>query len=346
MSELLSANQLVDLHPYQDQVDALYPDVVQAMNQRPVVYPPIGYIESPDGAVNQFRVWGILADAKTVIANGLPATVELQEDAFALRSAVEQRFWGPETCVIDYQTYAPGAPARLKSKQQRQEVGDGDYRAQADRLAAILRPLDITNEQQLIIKGHSGGADLAIEFTYQNLNNPSYGLKPVDALGALEPARSQNMLRSRKLLNFLRSGDDLFDNIVDSDFPQLLEAHGITPHEWLSKLALRLRVGAKVGRYALADLRGNFALLSGYSTGQSVAQLNDLATLHQDQAPLTVVGRVTKHSLTGDDLFAALIPTPNLRRFELEGDHSIADNLKMSVLFSAVVAGELQKASS
>ncbi|MEO8785081.1 MAG: hypothetical protein ABI221_02050 [Candidatus Saccharimonadales bacterium] len=339
---------LLDIEPYRQEAAQLYPQIISNIVEGRMDSPRIQTVTSPDGAANEFRVYGNLAAAKTVVVEGVPASARLVDASFSMRSSVEKAVYGPDVCVVTHQTYAPDEMTRFtKGKDaepsQCREVRNGSFRPQAERLASILQSLDLVDEQDLVIKGFSGAADLAVEFAYQNITNPSFGQRRIDVVSATEPARSHPMSRFAKLRSTAKSGSDLYDNIVASDSPALLAAHGIDPMELGAKVAFKLRIAAKVARYLGTDPSGSWALLNGYATNQSLAQLNDMATTYKDQAPQQIVGRALDSTVTGPDLFAALIPSTRRSLFEVSGDHSVIDNLKVAALFALITAGELQK---
>jgi hypothetical protein len=298
-----------------------------------------GFLEKPLGSFDfpeiqnvedtRYMAFGSVPDAWTVLYSVIPYSTKLSDDSIKLRLAAQHAALGDEYALVGIEAYNP-TEKRL-DHEQRHEIKAGIFRPFSERALRVIEATKLRPDQQVGLYGYSLGADVASEVTYDVLTDPSRGIVAFDVLGIYEAARMRNRNRGAVALAFAGSGKDLWQNILDSESPALLEARGVADTSEQSKKAHAAAVNKVVLNYNLADPRGNLAIMKGFGHDITKHQLK-VITANRDM-PLTTIGRMRDSTLMPADFDADLESSHRLVIKEYPGDHSAADNLKKSVEF-------------
>ncbi len=273
---------------------------------------------------------------------GLPHTTTIEDDSIQVRFMADSTVAAARDIALVYvQTYHPKWQ-RLQGHREHHEVAGGSFRPFADRIIQVVEGLGIRNEQDLALHGFSKAADEAIEVTYQMLQNPNCGFRRIDRLGAWDPARAKNrgffpVKHLAVVQAFATSGERLFENVLASDSPALLESRGINPED-PDAAKHEARVKSEVLRYTWADLRGALAITGGLGTAKSKEQL--LSIGNSKTGPATAVGR-TEYSTLCLPEFMRGLPVHFERYGTAGNDHSAADRLANSAGYLLLSTGSL-----
>lgn len=290
---------------------------------------PVHHVDTPDGGRATYTVAGNICARRVAIAL-TPYSTRITDDSQRVRLAAQQRAVGEDVCVVGVQAYDP-ANAKL-SKEQRRIVAKGSFAPYVERVLTVVEVLQLSDDQSVGFYGFSKGADVSTETVYAIANDRNKGIRSYDGLAAIEPARTVRRGRLAMLRAFAGSGGDLFDNVVASDSPALLEARDIDlvyDHKAEKHHASEVKKG--VAQYSLQDLPGNFANLGGFRTDTTLQQINEMVRL--GILPPTLVGRMTESTVCHPSFIGQLQESRNLTPFEASGDHSLADNIRMSAAF-------------
>ncbi len=299
----------------------------------------IGFLEKPlssfefpvieNAEDTRYAVFGSVPDAWTVLYSVIPYSTKLSDDSIKLRLAAQQAALGNEYALVGIEAYNP-SQKRL-DHEQRHEIKAGIFRPFSERVLRVIEATKPRDEQEAGLYGYSLGADVATEVAYDVLTDPSRGIITLDVLGVYESARMRNRGRLAVAAAFAGSGKDLWQNVLDSQSPALLEARGITDTSEQSKKAHAAAVNKGVLNYNLADPLGNWAIMKGFGHDTTKRQL-EVITANRDM-PLTTIGRMSASTLMPADFDINFEPSHRLIVKEYFGDHSAADKLQKSVEF-------------
>ncbi len=276
---------------------------------------------------------GNTAEAETVIFSVIPYSTTLEDNSIKVRLAAQQTVLGPDAAVVGVQVYEPVNQGL--SPKQRELVASGSFEPFADRLLMTVDLLNIREDQRIGLYGFSMGADVSAEAVYSNIKNHNRGIARIERLGVFEPVRVLKRGAVAVAGTFGKSGKNLYQNVIASDSPALLEARGI---DLAYKRAAKKHadsVNKGVLGYNRKDIRGNYAILRGFGHDYTIARLNEmsLAGISNKDMPQMVVARLMDSGLTPQKALAKLRTGDNLEVFEYEGDHSAADKLQRSGAF-------------
>ncbi len=291
--------------------------------------PVVQVAEAPGNVQVPYAVFGD-RDAPRLVFAISPYGCRVDDESQMVRLEAQQKALGNDACIVGLHVYEPG---RLElSAHERRMIAGGSFRPYADRVLSVIEAVDPHDDQEIILYGFSMGADVSVDTAYRMTSDPQRGIRSVERLAAIEPARSQKRGALAVVRAFATSGDDLYDNVMASRSPALLEARGIDQADPRAKKKHDAQVTKDVVRGNLQDIRGNIANIRGFATDESLSQLN--AMIQGDVLPIALVGRMTESPVCAQDFMDALLPSDNLRTFEAEGDHSLADNVSKSAAFA------------
>lgn len=291
--------------------------------------PMVQVAEAPGGAQVPYAVFGDL-DAPSVVFVTSPYGCRVDDESQMVRLEAQQKALGDDACVVGLHVYEPGK-LELSAK-ERQVIASGSFRPYADRVLSVIEAVDPRDDQDVILYGFSMGADVSVDTTYRMATDPQRGIRSVERLAAIEPARSQKRGAIAVVRAFATSGDDLYDNVLASGSAALLEARGIDPTDSRAKKKHDAQVTKDVIRGNLRDVRGNIANIRGFATDETLGQLNDM--IWDGVLPRTLVGRMTESPICTRVFMDTILPADNLAKFEVAGDHSLADNVSKSAAFA------------
>jgi pimeloyl-ACP methyl ester carboxylesterase len=276
---------------------------------------------------------GNTAEAETVIFSVIPYSTTLEDNSIKVRLAAQQATLGPETAVVGVQVYEPVHQGL--SPKQRELIAAGSFEPFADRLLMTMQLLNIREDQRISLYGFSMGADVSTEAAYSNIKNQNRGIARIERLGVFEPVRVMKRGAIAVAGTFGKSGKNLYQNVIDSDSPALLEARGIDLTDKRAAKKHAASVNRGVLGYNRKDIRGNYAILRGFGHDYTIARLNEmsLAGISNKDMPQMIVARLMDSGLTPRKALARLRTGENLEVFEYEGDHSAADKLQRSGAF-------------
>lgn len=292
--------------------------------------PDVQYTEWLGGVKIPYAVFGDL-DAPKVLFATSPYGCKVDDESQMVRLKAQQIALGDEACVVGLHVYEP---KNLElSYDDKKKVADGSFLPFADRVLAVMKEVDPKDDQQVGLYGFSMGADVSVETAYQMISNDRRGEYPVDMLGAIEPARVTARGTMAVVRAFGKSGKGLYDNVLESNSPALLEARGIDPEDSKARKKHDSSVRRGVMKYNAADVSGNLAIVRGFSGDDTLRQLNKMAS--SDDMPPTLVGRMADSRVSTPDFLKRLSQSESIETFEMPGDHSLGDNVRKSAAFMA-----------
>lgn len=286
--------------------------------------PRIEHTEMSDGTDVPYAVFGNQDTEQLVFAIS-PYGCRVSDESQLVRLKAQQLALGDDACVVGLHVYDT-AGLKLPAS-ERDEVSGGSFRPYADRVLSVIEALDPRDDQQISLYGFSMGADVSIETVYQVVTDAQRGVVPIDRLGAIEPARSVKRGAFAVMNAFKNSGPDLYDNVIASASPALLEARDIDPDDPKAQKRHDARVAWDVMKANVLDVRGGIAHMRGFANDNSLQQLNELIEL--DVLPQTSIGRASESTICPPAFLSSLRPSDRVDTFTLPGDHSLADNIRM-----------------
>lgn len=290
--------------------------------------PDIRSTDAADGSRVYYSVYGNPNEARMLVFASAAYTTSQSDGQERVILSAQQAVLGSDYCLVGVQAYDPKHAKFDES--QRYALSTGSFVPLADRTLTVIEKLKPRDDQQVALYGYSMGADVSVETSFQVLSNPERGLRQINKLGAFECARTIDRSSLEMFKTFSASGDELFDNILTSHSPALLEAQKVNSRH-PSKLKHELRVTKHVLGYVFRDIPGNLALLRGFATDASLNQLDYIST-HPD-GPSTVVGRASKSEVCVTSFAETLERGNKINVVRWQGDHSSADKLQNSAAF-------------
>ena len=276
-------------------------------------------------------------DAGTVLLTAPPFSTSLDDENIQVRNAALQKGLGKDFQVVSGEYYNPSISSY--PAEGRKALARGDYSLFYDRMFRIIEVCAPDDERDLVLYGFSLPADIVAGVAHQNLYAESKGSRPIKNLGVYAPARSHDrgptrVIRAARTAGaFMTSGQRLWDNVLASDSPALLEARGIDLSKKMAKTRHDLGLAAVLGRYVRKDARGVTAGFAG-SGFASTRQLMYDISIHPD-APESVYARMVKDRLTKPDFAKGLTESEKLWIEQFEGlDHAAADSLANNLAFA------------
>lgn len=313
--------------------------------------PAIYVVESADGARNRYQVFGDLQSASNLALMPLNYSTRLDDPSVRVGLDYKQRILGEDYAVVGVEVFSPAAKL---TDSQRKAVATGDFRPFAARLDTVVDHLGVVDDLQLFSHGFSFGADIVAQYAHSNTFDAKFGNHAIESYGIFDPSRTKPRLQQLGRLgaslavelNFAGAGGDLYNNVIASDSVALLQANGIDPKKHFAKQRFMTQIAFGLPRYVAANRADNWALIAGFGTSETVNQINELADSRYIAASRSsnqptpeaqlVLGEVANGISPG--FLHSLQPSPNQRRYLIEGDHSVADNLKIgSALLAATV---------
>ncbi len=300
--------------------------------------PPIKKAEAFDGSVVPYMQFGDRAEAKAFVFMPLAYSGSLSNPSEQVHMFAYQKVLGKDYCLVGVQPYDP--KDNQYQKEDLKKIAKGDWQPMADRVLTVIKEVNPGDDQELILYGYSLGADVSVETAFQMLTNEQRGIRKVDKLGAVEYARGKDrgFLGGLAIMRaFSKSGKNLFQNVVDSDSPALLEARGIDLSDPKAQKKHKKAVARSVTAYALSDIGATLAGFSGAATNRSLRQLNIIGKNRQD-APRITVGHMDDSLICPDE--STLYLERSIRTFRESGDHSTGDNIRRSASFVLQVTAD------
>ncbi len=292
-----------------------------------------------DVAPVQYSIHGNL-DAENLLMVGNPYFTAHAKPHFQLRLAGYQKALGEGWAVLGVEGYKSQKDAFTRI--ERKELATGSFAPSAERCLRVVEYLPLSDDQKLFRAGYSLDGDVAVQMAYDMYRNPNRGIRPIEGLGSVEAARTATRGRIAVVKAMATSGNDLSQNILDSNVVALNEAWGVSDSTNMKRSTKEItkRVNSGLASYVLAALKTNYALLSGFATDATTRQLTELA-----EAGLpTMVGQYDRSSVSGID-FAELPQVDNLITLRQEGDHSSDDNIRKSAARILYMVNNLPKRS-
>lgn len=285
--------------------------------------PHMNFADGPGDTAIPYAVLGGREAPHLVFATS-PYGCRVSDESQLIRLKAQQIALGDEACVVGLHVYEPRSLELTSS--ERKLVSSGNFRPYADRVLSVIEAVEPRDDQKVSLYGFSMGADVSIETAYQVVTDAQRGIIPIDRLGAVEPARSTKRGAIAVAKAFSSSGPDLFDNVLASRSPALLEARGIDPRDPKAKKKHDKDVGIGVTKDFMSDIAGGVANMRGFANDASLAQLNELIEL--DMLPRTSIGRATGSTICPPEFTARLRDSSKVETFSVSGDHSLADNIR------------------
>ncbi len=284
----------------------------------------------------RFSAYGNPSEAETIVFEPLPGTVKLDDLTIQLRLKAQQTALGEDYALVGVELYNP-RDIRL-NRDERRTTSQGFFGPFALRLLKTIETVGPRDDQKVGLYGYSLGADVSVEAAYENLTNETFGQTKIEHLGVYEACRMQNrgrvaLQRAAKVGQaFKDSGPDLFNNIVNTASPALLEASGIDINDPDAERKHAKSVEKVVKKYITKDILGNIAISSGLGHDITIDQLKFLCQ-HKDM-PWTTLGRMRNSTMSPPGVAFLHLPFVERLRTRLhDGDHSKADNLRYSAAF-------------
>lgn len=315
LSEIYADRQLVAANFHNNSLAELQLPVVQAA-------------EAPSGVQVPYAVFGNL-DAPSLVFVTSPYGCRVNDESQMVRLKAQQDALGDDACIVGLHVYEPRVLEL--SRRERKTVASGSFRPYADRVLSVIEAVDPRDDQNIVLYGFSMGADVSVDTAYHMTTDPQRGIRSIERLAAIEPARSQKRGSIAVVRAFSTSGNDLYNNVLASHSVALLEARGIDPTDPRAKKKHDAQVAKDVVQGNIRDVRGNLANIRGFASDESLQQLNEM--IRGDTLPRTLVGRMTESPVCIRAFMDALLPSDVLTKFEVAGDHSLADNVSKSAAF-------------
>jgi hypothetical protein len=285
-----------------------------------------------------YQVFG-QPDAPYILPKATPYLTGL-EPHFDLRLATEQEALGEQYCVVGFEAFRPGA----FSHGQRRQLADGNFEPLSERVLSVVEAMRLKGHQRVAPNGFSLSADVAVQTAYDLACNANRGVADIAGVGAFEFARATNRGRVSMMSAMNASGKDLSKNITSSGMSSLYEAWGID-RAALSKddkavaRAVGRRVNRELVRYMCAGVLDNLAIIKGFATDRSIAQLRKLA--ETTDVPIMVSRHLASTVCPSGPYEELVRRASRINSLVLPGDHSSDDNVPLSaaraVVFSSVI---------
>ena len=289
--------------------------------------PPAEIVTKTDSIADdpfRYAVYGDTKNAPNIFAKIIPYSTRLSDRSIDLRLRSEQMALGEDYAVVGIEVYNP-KDLKIPLKKMA-SVASGSFDIFANRVLRVLGEVQPKNrdDQQIIMAGWSLGADVGIETVHKNMLNPSGGDFEINCLGAYEAVRMAKRGLIAVVGAFIASGETLYENILASNSPALLEARGIDLKDPKAEKKHMNRVTRTVVAYNARDPLGNLAISQGFTHDNSKQQLSAIAS--EIYGPHITLGRMEDTLMTPEDFFSGI----NLRNVHVArhpGDHMNADNL-------------------
>lgn len=289
-------------------------------------------------------------DAQNIVVVSNPMFTDTMSDHYLVRLAGDQRVLGDDYQILAVNGYDPQAAFTAK---ERGRIANGDLSPVTERIFRVIEHKAPRHDQNVLTMGPSLGADTSVQLAHESLFNEGRGIVPIAAVGAHEPARMVNR-RILVVQDFMKSGDDLFKNIIYSESEALLQAWDLDPtvHRVETQMQFRKekkkfddKVAKDVMKYVLSAPLANFAMMRGFGTDRTYQQIRQIVRV--GRIPVSIV-RAENSLVCPQQKFEKLkyetMPCGNISFTEIpDADHSIFDDPIVSAASALGVASLLNR---
>ena len=310
--------------------EALFEAGFQSKSYADLAIPPIKVSAGPDNVESPFVVFGDANEARSIHITSVPYSTRVSDKSQLVRAAAQHVVLGPETALVVAQLYDP--KNQRFNHSERKQTANGSFRPLAQRLSGVIEHVGVRDDQTLDMSGFSMAADVGVEAVWLALHDSNFSFPEVSRLGVFDPARVVSRGAIGVSIAFAGSGKGLFQNVVNSHSPALLEARGINPQDPEAEKKHEKSVNLGVVEWNLADPLGNIALMRGFGTNVTTLQLAEI--VRNEDSPRTVVVRMEDSRVCpAKDLESLSVPLVTE-----SGDHSAADNILRGASFALQTA--------
>lgn len=265
--------------------------------------------------------------APNVIVESTTFFTYLRNPHETLRQQVKQTALGPDYAIVAVDSYDPSVKF---GRHERKQLANGSFAPLSARELVVLDHLGLSDDQKLLSYGYSMAADVSLQLAHDTHFDPNRGIHKVEAVGALEMARSSNRGIVRVIGAMASSGKALVDNIMDSQMPALEEAWGVD-NPAKAKKAINGRANLSVLDYLWTGPINNLDMGFGFGTDESTKQAIEL--INGTNIPV-LLGRELRSTVCGPEVFKRIISeTDRIQDVDYlveDNDHSADDNLRLS----------------
>lgn len=300
-----------------------------------------------DNSATRFVAFGNVLSTPNVMSVVAPYSTLVDAPHYLVRLKAMQVALGDEFSLIAIEANNPNK--QKFTKEQRKKVSQGNFDPLSERVLSVLEHKQFESDQKIFLYGHSMGADVSTELAFQNQFNPSRGILNIAGLCINEAARTTKRTPREVLGAFKKSGTGLLQNVIDTNSPALLDAWKLPLFSFNVedfRYRFEVRVGLGVGKYAIADVLGNLALVRGFATDRTIEQIERLNTEHlrvknsrinraiNNTFPITAIK--STNSNVFDQSGFDRIQLESMRKGseittrEVNGDHSNDDNIRIA----------------
>lgn len=276
-------------------------------------------VESPDGALNPTMVFGDMTSAEIIVAETVFFGARITDPTQIDRFASHQEVLGKKFCVVATQVFDP--VLNPFSREQQRVINGGSFVPFAERFASVIEGQEFDPDQELRLLGYSQAGDVAVQTVHSALHGKIELPSRVTMMGAMDFARTKDRWVPRMMGTFALSAPNMYENIVSSGSPALMESMGIDPSKRFMKQRHLARAVRETLAWGMVDVLGMYRLVNGFGTVESLIQVNEIVA-HPDGPDRTTIGVSTEAQIFHDSGLELLVPDPKLAVIGFKEDHS------------------------